>query len=295
MSAILASPKGHDVRGRRERELEPHRAAEDSLGATLRAWRHVRGLSVTELAVRAGFGPNGRGYISKIEHGHIQRLSGPAQAALAHALDLSPLDLQQRRLPAEREHALPAKETLDDAIAGCRAWLRLYRQDDKRLDSARTHFKLAELYWARLAHADGQTERGTLLDAALQSINQALALFSTEAPDSSEQAQHLRRAIERAIVLTDLDDAITGCNALLTVSSQEQNALDWARTQIKLAQLYWDRTTSTESPQERSGFFALALQSIDQALPIFQQHAPVSYTEAQHMRQQMETAHAERA
>ncbi len=272
------------MRGRKERELELPVSSENSLGATIRAWRHFRGLTVTELAVRAGFGKNGRGYISKIEHHVIKRLSGESLTAIAGALDLSPGNLQQSKMPERQERQMPGKDTLDDAIVGCQAWLRIYSQDEKRLDYARTHFKLAELYWERMAHAEGKIERGMFLVDALHSINQALPLFSEEAPDSYEKAQSIRSAIERAIYLKDLDDAIAGCNALLKVYSQEKKALDWARTHTKLAQLYWDRTTQIETVDERTRLFVLALQSIDEALPIFYRHAPVSYTEAQRMR-----------
>lgn len=212
------------VRGRRERELEPYISLEDSLGVTIRAWRHFRGLTVTKLAVRAGFGKNGRGYISKVEHNLIKRLSGEFLAAIAQALDLSPIDLQQSHKPERQERQIPGKDTLDDAIVGCQAWLRIYSQDENCLDYARTHFKLAELFWERMSHAEGKTERGLFLLDALHSINQALPLFAEEALDLYEKAQSMRSAIEREMYLKDLDDAIAGCSALLKVYSQEKKA-----------------------------------------------------------------------
>jgi len=281
------------VRGRRERELESQFSSESSLGVTIRAWRHFRGLTVTELAVQAGFGKNGRGYISKIEHQLIKRLGEGPLASIAHALDLAQSDLQQGRLPETRENPLPDKETLDDAIAGCQAWLRIYGQQDKLLDCARTYLKLAELYWERTALAEGREERGLFLAGALKNIDQALLLFREEAPGSYEEAQRLRKTIERAIHLKDLDDAIAGCNALLKVSHQQQQPLDWARTHTKLAQLYWDRATQSEKAEERQKWLGKALQSLDQALPLFRGPAPTSYTQAQRMRLDLEAARAE--
>ncbi|HLG62374.1 MAG TPA: helix-turn-helix transcriptional regulator [Ktedonosporobacter sp.] len=283
------------MRGRRERELESPLSSEDHLGRTIRAWRHFRGMSVTELAIRAGFGHNGRGYISKIEHHLIKRLGKEPLAAIARALDLSSVDLQYGRLPETGESVVlrPGKEVLDDAIAGCHAWLRVYRQDDHRLDYARTHFKLAELYWERTARVEERTERRTLLADALQSLNQALPLFAQEAPDSYAKACSLRSAIEKEIALIDLDDAIAGCQALFKIYSQEQHALDWARTHAKLARLYWDRTAHTEIAEERAELLGKALHSLDEALPIFSRYAPVSYAEAKKMRLCVEAVRGE--
>ena len=87
------------MRGRRERELDPHSSSENGVGVTIRAWRHFRGMTVTELALQAGFGNTGRGYISKIEHQQIKRLGEEQLVAIAHALGITPLDLQQNHLP----------------------------------------------------------------------------------------------------------------------------------------------------------------------------------------------------
>jgi transcriptional regulator with XRE-family HTH domain len=278
------------MRGRKERELELPVSFESTLGAAIRAWRRYRGLSVTDLAMRAGFGHNGRGYISKIEHNQIKRLGNEAITSIAQALNLSPLDLQQLRLPEIQGNQKLDKDTLDDAIIGCEAWLRVYSQDDRPLDCARTYLKLAELYWERLALAEGKRERERLLADALQSINQALPLFYVQAPDSYEQALNMRSLIEKTIFVKDLDDAIAGCKALLKIYAQEKKTLDWARTHTKLAQLYWDRSKYTEKGEEQSGLFVQALQSLDQALPFFQQLAPVSYKEVQKMRTDIEMA-----
>jgi transcriptional regulator with XRE-family HTH domain len=244
---------------------------------------------VTDLAVRAGFGKNGRGYISKIEHNQIKRLGEEPLAAIAQALDLSQSDLQKGHMPETRESQVSGKETLDDAITGCKAWLKVYRQDDK-LDSARTYLKLAELCWERMKFTERREERSIFLADALQSIDQALPLFREEAPYSYEEAQQLRSMIEREILLKDLDDAIAGCKALLKVSRQQERPLDWARTHARLAQLYRDRATQSEQADERRGWLGKALQSIDQALPLFLGHAPISYSQAQRLRLDVEAA-----
>jgi transcriptional regulator with XRE-family HTH domain len=278
------------VRGRKERELVQQWSLEDTLGATIRAWRRYLGLTVTELAMRAGFGKNGRGYISKIEHNQIKRLGEESLAAIARALNISPIDLQQHRMPEAQESQNPGKEILDDAIVGCKAWLKVYRQDDNLLDCARTYFKLAELCWERMKLTEKREERGTFLNDALQSIDLALSLFHQGAPGSYEEAQQLRSMIAREILLKDLDDAIAGCKALLKISRQEERPLDWARTHTRLARLYLDRAIQSERAEERRGWLGKALQSIDQALPLFHGRAPVSYTQAQEMRLNVEAA-----
>ena len=85
--------------GRREEELE---TGVSPLGAAVRAWRRYRGLSVTDLALRAGFGESGRGYISKIEHGKIVRIGMKRLAKIADALEISPTELQAYYLPPQQ-------------------------------------------------------------------------------------------------------------------------------------------------------------------------------------------------
>jgi hypothetical protein len=94
----------------------------------------------------------------------------------------------------------------------------------------------------------------------------------------------MRSAIKKEIQRKNLDDAIAGCKALFRVHLQEERPLDWARTHVKLAQLYWDRATQSEQAEERHEWLGQALQSIDQALPLFRGHAPTSYDQAQRMR-----------
>jgi hypothetical protein len=188
---------------------------------------------------------------------------------------------------------MPLPGHLDEAIAGCQAWLKISRLDDdpeRRLDCARTHFRLAELCWERLRLALEREEGRTLLDDALQNIQLAIESFGTQASDSFQKAQHLRITIQREIRLRDLDDAIAGCKALLKLSQPAEDPLDWARTQTRLAQLYWDRALQSEHAEERSSFFDKEIQRIDQALPVFRQPAPVSYTRVQNMRERIEAA-----
>jgi transcriptional regulator with XRE-family HTH domain len=280
-----------NVRGRREKELEVQVPSEGKMGMVIRAWRRQRGMTVTHLAVLAGFGKNGRSYISKIEHHQIRRLGEEQVSAIAQALGLTIIDLQQGRLPETHAKALPGKEALDEAIFGCKAWLKVYdHQDEKLLDRARTHVKLAELYWQRIPLAEGRAERERFFADALQNIDHALPIFRKEAPGSYEEVHHLRTRIEREIRIQDLDDAIAGCNALFKVHRQEEHPLDWARTHARLAQLYWDRATQAEQAEERHGWLGKALHSIDQALPLFRRDAPTSYDQAQQMRQYVEGA-----
>lgn len=294
-AVVLGEGKAR-VRGRKERELEPQGSSGTGLGATIRAWRRHRGMTVTELAQQAGFGSNGRGYISKIEHERIKRLGEEQLGAIARALGMTRQDLQEQRLPEPQTRQHPDKAVLDEAIFGCKALLRVYDQDEeKRLDRARISVKLAELCWERHLLTDEREERGLLLEEALRQIDQALTIFHDVAPGSYQEARHLRAKIEHVRYRNDLDAAITGCQALLQVHHPQERPLDWARTHVRLAQLYWDRAVQSEEARERHGLLGQALESIDQALPWFRDRAPVSYTQAQRMRQDVEGAWEEAA
>lgn len=216
-----------------------------------------------------------------------------ALTAIAQALDLGSQDLQQGHLPEARASWTPGKEALDKAIAGCEAWLKVYHQENMLLDRARTDVKLAELSWERMRLTEDKTERERLLTDASENIEKALPIFRTQAPGSYEEAQVLRATIERERHVQDLDDAIAGCKALLQVSRQAEQPLDWARTHPRLAQLYWDRAMSLDQPEERPGWLGKALQCIDQALPLFQNRTPVSSIQAQQMRAEMKKAREE--
>jgi len=83
-------------RGRHEAELEFGASGANTLGEAVRTWRHQRGLTVTELAILAGFGPSGRSYISKVEHGAIRRLGAARLRAIAESLQIRLEDLLPR-------------------------------------------------------------------------------------------------------------------------------------------------------------------------------------------------------
>jgi transcriptional regulator with XRE-family HTH domain len=68
-------------------------------------------MTVSELAVRAGFGVNGRSYISKLEHGLIQHVSDERLQRLAQALDIGSLELQLKRPPTSVTHDDQAIQT----------------------------------------------------------------------------------------------------------------------------------------------------------------------------------------
>lgn len=92
--------------GRKEEALGATGRAVTPLGRTLRAWRRYHQFSVTDLAERAGFGPTGRAYISKIEHGHIKKLGAARLRCIADALGMSSADLLAYRLPPRAESLL---------------------------------------------------------------------------------------------------------------------------------------------------------------------------------------------
>lgn len=77
------------ARGRKEREIDSAALPISPLGATIRALRRKQGLSLTDLAQRAGLHSSGRSYLSKIEHGHITRLGQRQLGRLADALSVS--------------------------------------------------------------------------------------------------------------------------------------------------------------------------------------------------------------
>lgn len=92
------------MQGLKEKEFTIDEQEGSKIAEVIKAWRHVRHLSVTELAVRAGFSEKGRSYISKIEHGQVKRLGDENLSKIAQALGLSRADLVLYRMPSE---ALP--------------------------------------------------------------------------------------------------------------------------------------------------------------------------------------------
>ncbi len=172
--------------------------------------------------------------------------------------------------------------------------MKVYDQEEKRLDAARTYLKLAELWRERIAFAQEGEERARFLDEAQRSIEQALPIFRELAPTSYQETQHVRSTIEREIHLKDLEEAIVSCKALLKVYRQKDRPLDWARTHFKLAHLYRDRSTSAQQAEERASLLGKALQSLEHALPVFREHnAPASYYEAQGMHADVTAAREE--
>jgi transcriptional regulator with XRE-family HTH domain len=58
-----------------------------SIGTVVQRWRLARGLTLTELARRAG-PPVSKAYLSQVEHGKVQHPGPQHLIALAQALDL---------------------------------------------------------------------------------------------------------------------------------------------------------------------------------------------------------------
>ncbi len=285
------------MKGRKEVELETNWQQENRLGVTIRAWRRYRKLSVTDLADRAGFGTNGRSYISKIEHGYIKHLGEKQLTSIAAALQITDTDLQDYHMPEAGEE-VSNKKNLDDAIDGCKALLKVYTRENRPLDWARTQFKLAELYLDRAAFSKDTAEKNAILTEALQYIEDAPSIFKKEdAQRSYNEALQLRQNIEEATQIAEriknLDDAIDGCKALLKVYTRENRPLDWARTQLGLAELYLDRAAFSKDTAEKNAILTEALQCIEVALSAFEKDAQRSYNEALQLRQNIEKAIAQ--
>jgi len=81
------------------------------IGEVVRRWREHRGLSVTQLAERAGLS---KGYISEVEHGRIARPRDAQLAKLAAALELSIWDLTTRRYPTRSARRRGARQGTRD-------------------------------------------------------------------------------------------------------------------------------------------------------------------------------------
>jgi len=105
----------HTRRGRKESELEFETSGANALGEAVRTWRRRRGLTVTELAILAGFGPSGRSYVSKVEHGAIRRLGAARLRAIAESLQIRLEDLLPR--VAESSVAIDAWAAIDQALS----------------------------------------------------------------------------------------------------------------------------------------------------------------------------------
>ena len=211
------------MRGRREEELVSHSPSENELGTAIRAWRRFRGMTVTELAVQAGFGNTGRGYISRIEHGHIRHLGGDRLQRIAAVLQLQSIDLLLHRLPEAHEET-PIHD-LDEAIIGGKALLK--GCNERSFDWARVQLLLAKLYHEQAAMLQTIAAKHTALTHAQLYIERCLLVFTEDAtPRSFQEATLLGREI------ADLLDAtiIAGCQAFL--KRCPPRSIDWARIQL---------------------------------------------------------------
>lgn len=249
------------MRGRKERELASHLSGENGLGTTIRAWRRFHGLTVTELAERSGFGKNGRGYISKIEHGQIRHLGEERLNRIAAALKVQSADLLLHHMP--ETHAEAPIYDLDEAIIGGKALLK--KCAEQPFDRARIQLLLAKLYSERAASALTTAQKHAALTEAQQCIESALRVFTTKtAPKSFQEATQLGHAIGEA-----LDDSIVDCCAALMKRCPPQS-LDRARIQLMLARFHYERAAALQDTEAKS-LLIEAQQFIEAAQPIFAQ------------------------
>src|SRR5437667_6423753 len=221
------------MKGRREEELTA--SSENGLGPAIRAWRRLRGMTVTELAVQAGFGPNGRGYISRIEHGHIRHLGDDRLKRIAAALHLQSADLLLPRLP-ETYAEIPLHD-LDEAIIG--GTILLHVCAEKSLDWARLQLQLATFYHERAATSQTTVAKYAALARGQHYVRRALLVFA--------EAKTTQSFAEATLLDQKISDAldpliIAGSQALLKRFSPQ--SFDWARIQFLRAKFYYQRVTN---------------------------------------------------
>jgi transcriptional regulator with XRE-family HTH domain len=249
------------MRGRREEELIAPSPSENGLGITIRAWRHFRGLTVTDLAIQAGFGKNGRGYISRIEHSQIRHLGEERLKRIAAVLQLQSIDLLLHRMPEASEETLT--HDLDDAIIGGRALLKRCRE--KSFDWARVQLLLAKLYCELATTSQTTSAKHTALIQAQRCIESSLLVFTADtAPQSFPEATRLRQEI-RAVLDASI---LTGCTAFLKRCSPQ--SLDWARIHVLLAKFHREQADVSQGQVARDALIK-AQQCIEVALSIFTQ------------------------
>jgi transcriptional regulator with XRE-family HTH domain len=249
------------MRGRREEELASHSAAENGLGMAIRAWRRFRGMTVTELAVQAGFGTNGRSYISRIEHGQIRHLGEDRLQRIAAVLALHSSDLLLHRMPDAHE-GTPIHD-LDEAIIGGKALLK--GCEEQSFDWARLQLLLAKLYHEQATVLQTIAAKYTALTQAQHSVERCFLVFTEDAtPRSFQEATHL------GCEIADLLDAtiIAGCQAFLKRCSPQ--SIDWARIQLLRAKFYRERAATGQGLTARAALTE-AHHCIEAALPIFTQ------------------------
>jgi transcriptional regulator with XRE-family HTH domain len=269
------------MKGRKEEELASHSLLENGLGKAIRAWRRFHGFTVTELAVRAGFGKNGRGYISRIEHGLIRHLGEERLNRIAAALHLQRADLLLHCMP--ETHAEASAYDLDAAIVGGKALLK--GCEEHSFDWARIHLLLAKLYRERVATSHTTMEKYTALTEAQHCIECALLVFKEDtARQSFQEAIQLGQEIDN-ILETHI---IAGSLALLMRCSPQ--SLDWARLQLQLAKFYLERAAVLQGALARNALTE-AQQSVEAAMPIFtQKKAKRSLKEAGQLNEEIRRA-----
>jgi transcriptional regulator with XRE-family HTH domain len=229
-----------EMRGRKEEELASHLLPENGLGTTIRAWRRFRGMTVTDLAVQAGFGKSNRGYISRIEHGQIKRLGEERLNCIAAALQLQHTDLLLHRMPEIYEGA-PAQD-LDDAIIVGKALLK--KCEELSFDWARMQLLLAKLYREHATVSHTTVAKYTALTEAQRCIECSLRVFTVStAPRSFQEAMQLGQEIGEVLDAS----IIAGSEALLKRCPPQ--SLDWARIQLLLAKFYYERAVVLQDPE----------------------------------------------
>jgi transcriptional regulator with XRE-family HTH domain len=250
-----------EMRGRKEEELASHSLPENGLGTTIRAWRRFRGMTVTDLAVQAGFGKNNRGYISRIEHGQIRRLGEERLNCIAAALHLERADLLLHRMPEVHEGA-PVQD-LDDAIIGGKALLK--ECEEQSFDWARIQLLLAKLYREHANASHTTVAKYAALTEAQHCIECSLRVFTVStAPRSFQEAMQLGQEIGEVLDAS----IIVGSKALLKRCPPQ--SLDWARIQLLLAKFYCEHAVVLQDLEAVTALTE-AQHCIEAAVPIFTQ------------------------
>ncbi|MBA3822808.1 MAG: helix-turn-helix domain-containing protein [Ktedonobacterales bacterium] len=162
-------------RGRKEIELDAVPPTTHLVGEAVRKWRRQRGLTVTELAIRAGFGRSGRSYISKIEHGAIRQIGEPHLLAILTALQIqrSDLSLLPMSNTATNHPALDATPfsdpwtMIDQAREGTPSSVPIQRTGHEAVLE-----QVARNSAQRVMHRDINASNEMMIDIVLQDIEQ---------------------------------------------------------------------------------------------------------------------------
>jgi transcriptional regulator with XRE-family HTH domain len=259
------------MRGRREEELSSHLSTANGLGIAIRAWSRYRGMSVTELAMRAGFGKSGRGYISRLERGQIRHPHEDNLDNIAAALYLSSADLHQHRMP-ETHREVPARD-LEEAIIGAKALLAL--RTEPSLELALLHVRLAKLLYERAVTSSLIAVQYAALTEASDTVGHALRVLAEQTTSPGyQEATRLDQDINELLKAL----IVAGCQAF--VKRYPPQSLEWARVQVLLAKRYEECATFLQDQAARD-VLTRALQCIEAALPVFtREQAQQSWEEA---------------